>query len=865
MERAVMDEGRDPFAPLTGEERATAAPASTPDGQLVVPVPEDAPPPPLRHKRLGEPVGSWAYCNAVGETVCYIARYNKADGGKEFLPYTLWRRPNRRPAWRCKNLQEPRPLYGLELLAARPHAHVIVVEGEKAADAARSIFPDHVVVSAMGGAKAANKTDWDPLRGRTVVIWPDNDAPGVGFSRTIGAILCGLNCAVSIVDSAALAQLAVDVHGTHVDPEGWDVADAIKLWDDTQTLREAALGFAGPFRTARGEALDHVEKKPRLKIEEGHPERTVAELRDILSKSGRLYDRGAPVRVVHDQYLGGSVAHAMTADSLTLEAHIASQPYKISNTGDKRDATLPPLIARMYLNWKGEWRLPPLNGITTAPLLSEDGSIRTACGYDAATGLWCERVPDVASLVPAKPTIDQAAATLMVVRDAFKTLCFADANTVVFDGVTTVDLGQPPGMDESSFLVSLLGAVCRASLWLAPGSLIRAAQTSGSGAGKGKLARCVCVVAYGRQPSAVTAGGSSEEFEKRISAALLEGGPVVLLDNCNNMTLRSASLDSALTERPSKVRQFRTLELVAINTVASVFVTGNGVVLAQDTVRRFIPTELDARMEDPERRSFPGDILTDVTFNRSTILAALLTIWRYGRLAAGIERGIVLGSYEQWCAWARDPLLSLGCRDPVERLRETKTRDPMRQMIGDLFAVWWKHHGSSPQTAHGLDLEGQKIVDPHGRGRQYVAAQLEKLAGTRVAGFVLSRQAPVGMWGAATYALSKNITEEANGERSLKNEPKPYAPYDAYGFRAGSNEEASPLEARNTAHGAQDDQRLHTEREIIGIIGGIERRYQSSTPSAETQAIVAPPSAASAAETVSDKAPANPPRWTREL
>jgi hypothetical protein len=124
---------------------------------------------------------------------------------------------------------------------------------------------------------------------------------------------------------------------------------------------------------------------------------------------------------------------------------------------------------------------------------------------------------------------------------------------------------------------------------------------------------------------------SNEEVEKRISAALLEGVPAVLLDNFNNITLRSASLDSALTERPSKVRQFRTLELVTVNTVASVFVTGNGVLLAQDTVRRFVPTELDARMEDPERRSFPGDILADVARHRATILSALLTISRSGR------------------------------------------------------------------------------------------------------------------------------------------------------------------------------------------------------------------------------------------
>ena len=111
---------------------------------------------------------------------------------------------------------------------------------------------------------------------------------------------------------------------------------------------------------------------------------------------------------------------------------------------------------------------------------------------------------------------------------------------------------------------------------------------------------------------------------------------------------------------------------------------------------------------------------------------------------------VVLGSYEQWGEWARDPLLTLGCRDPVERLSETKAQsDPMRQMTSDLFATWWQHHGSSSQTAHRLDPEVQKIIDPHGRGRQHVAAQLEKLAGTRIAGFVLpaGRQAPVGKWG----------------------------------------------------------------------------------------------------------------------
>jgi hypothetical protein len=326
-----------------------------------------------------------------------------------------------------------------------------------------------------------------------------------------------------------------------------------------------------------------------------------------------------------------------------------------------------------YLGWRGEWNLPPLNGIATTPLLSEDGSIRTACGYDAATGLWCERVPDIGALVLPDPTPAQAKTALALIRAAFRTFCFADAEMICgSDGVSVVDIHRPPGFDESSFLCALLGAVCRPSLWLAPGSVFRAAPHSGSGAGKGKLVRCICAVAYGCQPSAVTAGGGAEEMEKRVSAALLEGGPAVLFGNFNNITLRSASLESALTERPAKVRQFRTLYLITLNALASVFVTGNGLLLAQDIVRRFIPTELDARMEDPERRKFSGDILDKVTRQRPELLAALLTIWRYGRVADGLKQGIALGSYERWCAWVRDPLLALGCRDPVERMRRLR-------------------------------------------------------------------------------------------------------------------------------------------------------------------------------------------------
>ena len=77
------------------------------------------------------------------------------------------------------------------------------------------------------------------------------------------------------------------------------------------------------------------------------------------------------------------------------------------------------------------------------------------------------------------------------------------------------------------------------------------------------------------------------EQEKRIAAALIAAGPALFLDNFNAVTLKSAALASALTERPAQVREFGKLDFITLNALAFVALTGNGVVLAEDLVRRF--------------------------------------------------------------------------------------------------------------------------------------------------------------------------------------------------------------------------------------------------------------------------------------
>lgn len=152
--------------------------------------------------------GRWAYENIHGVTVAFELRFNDTAGRKEFRLVSL-----HGSDWFIKGPPCPRPLY---LLPTLSKANVVcVTEGCKAADAARSygIIP----TASMCGAKSPHLTDWTPLRGKRVIILPDNDEPGRKYAMAVATILSGLNCDVMIVELPRL-------------PRGGDIAD----WDGTR-------------------------------------------------------------------------------------------------------------------------------------------------------------------------------------------------------------------------------------------------------------------------------------------------------------------------------------------------------------------------------------------------------------------------------------------------------------------------------------------------------------------------------------------------------------------------------------------------------------------------------------------------------
>ena len=169
-------------------------------------------------------------------------RWNEGGGEKTFRPLS-WRDGE---GWQFAAWPKNRPLYNLPAIVNQSAAPIVVCEGEKAADAAALIFPKSIATTSSGGAGAAAKTDWSPLARRRVLIWPDNDPPGLKFANEVGATLAAIDCELSIIDARALAALDPNC-GQRAPADKWDAADAVVEWSDLAALCVAAENLAKPY------------------------------------------------------------------------------------------------------------------------------------------------------------------------------------------------------------------------------------------------------------------------------------------------------------------------------------------------------------------------------------------------------------------------------------------------------------------------------------------------------------------------------------------------------------------------------------------------------------------------------------------
>lgn len=160
------------------------------------------------------PIATYTYADARGIPVLIVKRFHDADPArpegykKRFTQSTK----DETGAWVGKNPRKnpdgtPRlnPLYGLPMIVESLDAPVLVVQDEKAYHGALDIAPPGWIVTTWaGGSSAVKHTDWAPLQGRRVAIWPDNDTAGTQAAHAVAAALQGAPI-VALPDGLPLA------------------------------------------------------------------------------------------------------------------------------------------------------------------------------------------------------------------------------------------------------------------------------------------------------------------------------------------------------------------------------------------------------------------------------------------------------------------------------------------------------------------------------------------------------------------------------------------------------------------------------------------------------------------------------------
>jgi putative DNA primase/helicase len=669
---------------MTGQVAGNGStrPADADDGVLIVPVPADAPSPPARHGSRGTPAAVWIYRDAAGRVLFYVNRFDRPEGGKDVIPLTL-RQFGDKMRWAWKGHDEPRPVYGLDRLAGRPDAPVIVTEGEKAADAASHLLPDFVCITSPNGAKSAAKADWSPLIGRRVAIWPDADPQGEAYADDVERHARAAGAAS--VGRLDLGELAA-IRGEEL-PKGWDAADALAEGIDPAEIEWLAIHAYGGKSTPQA---DSAAARPRIEVTAGTLHVVVDRCEDALIAAGvPIYARGetlaravpAPLDAgtgAIKRPAGGLILTGVTVAALQddLERVAEFRRYIATSNGPKPvPADCPARACRALVERVGRWRFPQLRGIASAPFVRADGSVAATPGYDEASGLLLALPADWPPPLQ-DPTRADALAALAKLRHLIGTFAFVTPE------------------DESVALSAMLMPLVRPGIEAAP---MHGFSAPVRGSGKSMLADLVAILATGREAAAITWGPDAEENTKALTAALLAGDAVAVLDNVE-VLLRGELLCSALTQSALRLRPLGRSELVTVPSVASLLATGNALTPAGDMTRRVLVAEMDPQCERPELREFHNDPKADALAARAELVNAGLTIITAG-MRATFRRPPPLGSFTEWSRRVRDALVWLGMPDPVTVMERTFDGDPEREAAIAVLAAWREVFGTGSATA----------------------------------------------------------------------------------------------------------------------------------------------------------------------
>ena len=198
----------------------------------LAPPPPGTPLPNFAHHIYGKSVAQWCYRDRNGSVLFYISRHNTPDGSKVFVPWS-WSVVTHK--WVKQGWPMPRPMYGLDKLS-KDEKSILVVEGEAAADAARTIVGrSYDVLSWPNGVNGVQAVDLSPLHNRKILLWPDADSshlyptshPLAGQTKPYTE-QPGPHAMQRIAEKVLSHCKEVKVLNVEGMSDGWDAVDALK-------------------------------------------------------------------------------------------------------------------------------------------------------------------------------------------------------------------------------------------------------------------------------------------------------------------------------------------------------------------------------------------------------------------------------------------------------------------------------------------------------------------------------------------------------------------------------------------------------------------------------------------------------------
>lgn len=599
-------------------------------------------------KPRARPVATYQYLDADGSLVCETVRYDP----KAFKQRR--RDPDQPDAWIWDLKGVDRVLYRLpDLLAADPAAPVLLLEGEKDVERAWSV--GLIATTTAQGAKSWGKTtNRAALAARRVVIVPDNDVAGANYETAAALDLHSIAASVQIL------------HLPGLPPKG-DLSDWLNAGHTIDQLLEL-IASAPPFdpQAPPPDNLLLLKAGDRAKL----TERCIAAL-NRADVELAVFDRGGLPVVVQIAAEDEPIGHQKTAirkGTALLkpadEAHVLHALDNLMLTRRLSDGIMvaadPPVLLAKLVVKNGRFRR--LLRITRTPTLRADGSIVAEPGYDARSALIY--LPDADyPAVPAEPSLDDAKVALARLVLPFRSVPF---------------MGE---VDKAVLAALVITLFTRHLYGNAPAFMFRASE---AGTGKTLLVDAAAVIATGIEASNAAAAvvDDPQELRKLLTSWTLAGVPLGLFDNFKRgYRIDSPLINKFLTTAIHSDRLLGGNNDLSARVVTTIALTGNRVETGGDAVRRTLVSDIDAGEEHPEDRVFDMHLLTELRRDRVELVIAALTVLRAYVVAGKPTQEacrVPLGSFEEWCAWVRHPLVWAGCADPVASLQKTRATDEER-------------------------------------------------------------------------------------------------------------------------------------------------------------------------------------------